>query len=140
MIHHTTRIRVRYPDTDKMGVVYHAVYVEYLETGRTEMMRDLGMSNAALESGGVMLPVLGFGLTIKRPARYDEILTVHTFVRHPIGARFRLEYEVRRDDELLATGFTEHAFTTVDAMKPVRPPRAFVELIAAADDGSGLVE
>ncbi len=138
MIHHQTRIRVRYPDTDKMGVVYHGVYVEYLETGRTEMMRELGLANSALESSGVMLPVLDVVLSIRRPARYDEILTVHTFVRRQIGARMVLEYEIRRDDELLVTGSTSHAFTTVDTMKPVRPPREFLAMIAAGDDGTGL--
>lgn len=132
MIHHQTRVRVRYPDTDKMGVVYHAVYIEYMETGRTEMLRDLGLPNAELESRGVMLPVLEAYVRMLRPARYDELLTIHTFVRDPITARMRLEYEIRRGEELLATGFTSHAFTTVETMKPVRPPRAFVELMEAA--------
>ncbi|MBS1911466.1 MAG: acyl-CoA thioesterase [Bacteroidetes bacterium] len=140
MIHHTTNVRVRYPDTDKMGVVYHGVYVEYLETGRTEMLRDLGLANSALEESGVMLPVLEVCVAMRRPARYDEVLTVHTYLRRPIGARMQLEYEIYRDAELLATGRTSHAFTTVDTMKPVRPPKALLDLLAAADDGTGLKE
>lgn len=140
MIHHRTQVRVRYPDTDKMGVVYHAVYVEYMETGRTELMREIGLAYSALEASGVMLPVLDIALSIRRPAYYDELLTIHTFLRRRPTARLTLDYEVRRGDELLVAGTTVLAFTTVADMKPVRPPRRFLDAVAAADDGSGLVD
>jgi acyl-CoA thioester hydrolase len=129
MIRHETQVRVRYPDTDKMGVVYHGRYLEYFETGRTELLRDLGLAYSALEEGGVLLPVLEARLALRRPARYDEVLTVVTTMRAMPTARMNLEYEILRGDELLVTGSTSHAFTTADGMRPIRPPRAFLELM-----------
>jgi acyl-CoA thioester hydrolase len=129
MIRTETTIRVRYRDTDQMGVVYNGVYFEYFETGRTEMLRELGMAYSAIESTGVMLPVLEAAAKFHQPARYDDLLTVITFLREPVSARMRMEYEIRRGDELLVTGSTLHAFTTIDTFRPVRPPREFLELI-----------
>jgi acyl-CoA thioester hydrolase len=129
MIRTQTTVRVRYRDTDQMGVVYNGVYFEYFETGRTEMLRDLGMPYASIEQTGVMLPVLEAAAKFHQPARYDDLLTVSTFLRERPGARLRIEYEIHRDDQLLVTGFTLHAFTTLDTFRPVRPPREFVELI-----------
>jgi acyl-CoA thioester hydrolase len=129
MIRHETRVRVRYPDTDQMGVVYHGRYLEYFETGRTELLRDLGLAYATIEAGGILLPVLEAHLVMRRPARYDELLTVVSFLRELPTARLHIDYEIHRDDEILATGATVHAFTTADGMRPVRPPRAFMELM-----------
>jgi acyl-CoA thioester hydrolase len=129
MIRSETTIRVRYRDTDQMGVVYNGVYFEYFETGRTEMLRELGMPYSSIEHTGVMLPVLEATAKFHQPARYDDLLTVITFLREPVSARMRMEYEIRRGEELLVTGFTLHAFTTIDTFRPVRPPREFMELI-----------
>jgi acyl-CoA thioester hydrolase len=129
MIRHETHVRVRYRDTDQMGVVYHGVYLEFFETGRTEMLRDSGMSYSSIEEGGVMFPVLEAYVKLLRPARYDDLLTVVSELEVPTGARMKIEYEIYRRGELLVTGFTAHAFTTVDGMKPVRPPRAFLEML-----------
>jgi acyl-CoA thioester hydrolase len=129
MIRTTTEIRVRYRDTDQMRVVYNGVYFEYFETGRTEMLRQLGLPYASIESRGVMLPVLEAGAKFIQPARYDDLIRVVTYLRHPVTARLRIEYEIYCGDQLLVTGFTLHAFTTIDTMRPVRPPREFLELI-----------
>ena len=128
MIQHRTGIRVRYPDTDKMAVVYHAVYVEYMETGRTEMLRELGMANSAIEAAGLLIPVLEVHMKLLSPARYDEIVTVVSTMDVPTGARFRIDYEIFRDERLLVTGHTVHAFTTVD-FRPVRPPASFIDIL-----------
>ena len=129
MIRTETVVRVRYRDTDQMGVVYNGVYLEFFETGRTEMLRELGMPYASIERSGVMLPVLEASAKFLQPARYDDLLTVVTYLRHPVTARMRIEYEIYNGEQLLVTGFTLHAFTTIDTMRPVRPPREFLELV-----------
>ena len=134
MIRHHTQIRVRSPDTDKMGVVYHGVYVEYFETGRTELMRHYGMSYSSIEENGVRFPVLEVYVKLMRPARYDDLLTVTATLAVPEGARMRIEYQIHCEGRLLVTGFSSHAFTTVDTMKPVRPPKAFIAMLEAADE------
>lgn len=131
MIRHETEVRVRYPDTDKMGVVYHGRYLEYFETGRTEMLREFGLAYSKIEEAGILLPVLEAHLILRRPARYDEMLTIVTMLRELPTARMHIEYEILRGDELLVTGSTAHAFATVGTMRPVRPPREFMELMAA---------
>jgi len=129
MIRRETIVRVRYRDTDQMGVVYHGVYLEFFETGRTEMLRDIGMPYSSIEENGVMFPVLEACVTMRRPARYDDELTIVTTLDTAISARMRLDYAIYRDGEMLVSGYTTHAFTTVDGMKPVRPPRAFIETV-----------
>lgn len=129
MIRHETRVRVRYPDTDQMGVVYHGRYLEYFETGRTELLRDFGLAYSTIEAGGILLPVLEAHVVMRRPARYDEMLTIVSFLRELPTARLHIDYEIRRDGELLVTGSTIHAFTTADGMRPVRPPREFMEVM-----------
>ncbi len=130
MIRHETRVRVRYRDTDQMGVVYHGVYLEFFETGRTEMLRDLGMAYSSIEETGFMLPVLEATLKMRRPALYDNHLLVVTTISKKPTARLRIDYEIFDEEGTsLVTGHTLHAFTTVDGMKPVRPPRDFMELL-----------
>ena len=140
MIRHQTQVRVRYRDTDQMGVVYHGVYLEFFETGRTELLRDLGMAYSSIEQSGVMFPVLEAYAKLHRPARYDDLLTVTTRIVDPISARMKLDYEIHRDGQLLVSGFTVHAFTTVDGMKPVRPPRAFLQRLAEEEGRGGRIE
>lgn len=132
MIRHTCTVRVRYRDTDQMGVVYHGVYLEFFETGRTEMLRDLGLPYASIEEQGVMLPVLDLAMTIRRAARYDDLLTIVSEMRERPTARFNIHYTVYRGDEELVVGHTGHVFTTVNGMKPVRPPRFFLEALEVA--------
>ena len=129
MIRHQTLVRVRYPDTDQMGIVYHARYLEYFETGRTEMLRDLGLAYSAIEERGILLPVLEAHVTMRSPARYDEMLTVVSIMHAMPTARMRIDYEITRNDDLLVTGYTTHAFATSRTMRPVRPPRQFMELM-----------
>lgn len=133
MIEHHTDIRVGYRDTDQMGVVHHAVYLEFFEQGRTELLRQIGMAYAELERSGVMLPVLEYSARMIRSGRYDDIVRVVSRLRIPDGPRLRIDYEIRRQGELLVTGHTVHAFTNVDRMKPIRPPRAFMSLIESLD-------
>ncbi len=104
------QVRVRYPETDRMGVAYHAHYLVWFEVGRTEMLREMGTAYAELEeSEGVFFPVIEAGARYHAPARYDDMLQVTTRLANVGASRVRFEYEVRRDAALLASGFTEHA-------------------------------
>lgn len=119
-----TGLRVRYPETDRMGVAYHAHYLVWFELGRTELMRELGTAYAALEEReGIFFPVVQAGVHYRAPARYDDRLIVHTRVAAVRGARIRFEYRVTRAGEPapLASGFTEHAAVGRNG-RPMRLP------------------
>lgn len=106
------RVRVRYAETDKMGVVYYANYFVWFEVGRCEVLRAAGSSYRSLEEDeGVQLPVIEAGCTYKQPGRYDDELDVRAEGTVVSPTRIRFDYAVRRvaDDALLAEGFTVHA-------------------------------
>ena len=131
MITSTTQLTVRYAETDMMGVVYHGSYIPWLEVGRTQLLKEMGLPYRQLEESGFRLPVLEVALKYLRPARYDDLVTVVTRLTERPLLRIRLEYEVRRGEELLATGYSVHAFIDLQG-RPVRPPAAVVALFAAA--------
>ncbi|MEN9812193.1 MAG: hypothetical protein RL479_879 [Verrucomicrobiota bacterium] len=136
MITSTTQLTVRYAETDMMGVVYHGSYIPWLEVGRTQLLKELGLPYRQLEESGFRLPVLEVSLKYLRPARYDDLVTVVTRLTERPLLRIRLEYEVRRGEELLATGHSAHAFIDLQG-RPVRPPAAVVALFAAAFGAAG---
>ena len=131
MIRSTVQVTVRYAETDMMGIVYHANYLPWFEVGRTTLLKELGVPYRKLEEEGFRLPVLEISAKYLRPAVYDDTLEIVTTLRERPLLRIFLEYEVRRGDELLATGSTMHAFVDREG-KPVRPPAWAVEKIAAA--------
>src|ERR1035437_8151496 len=90
------RVRVRYAETDKMGVVYHANYLVWFEVGRCELLRAIGSSYRDLESTGIMLPVIEAHCEYRSPARYDDELQVKTWGTLVSGARVEFRYEVSR--------------------------------------------
>ncbi|MEW5783847.1 MAG: thioesterase family protein [Bacillota bacterium] len=110
MVRDETVIRVRYKDTDQMGVVYHANYLVWFEVGRTELMRRLGMPYLEFEKNNLYLPVIKVSCDFKVPARYDDQVKVITWIENLQDVRLFFHYEIRRDKELLARGMTEHAF------------------------------
>ncbi len=115
-----------------MGVVYHGVYLEFFETGRTDLLRSAGLPYSTIErEEGVMLPVLSASLTIRRPARYDDLLTVESTVAPIEGARLVISYRILCDERLLVEGETVHAFVAADTMRPLRPPASIVTALAA---------
>ena len=134
MMQSRTPITVRYAETDMMGVVYHGSYLPWFEVGRTDLMKQYGLPYRQLEAEGFFLPVLEVGARYLKPARYDDLLTIVTTLREKPLLRIKLEYEVRRGDELLATGFTLHAFIDREG-KPVRPPASFQEKMNAVFTG-----
>lgn len=121
-----TLTRVRYPETDRMGVAHHTSHFVWFELGRTELMRDAGCTYGALEDeDGVFFPVTEAGAEYAAPARYDEELAIATRLAEVRGARVRFEYEITRveDGRVVATGFTVHASCGRDG-RPIRLPDA----------------
>ena len=122
----SSRIRVRYAETDQMGVAYHGNYFAWFEVGRTDLLRTLGFTYKELEAEDCRLPVIQVEARFLKPARYDDVLQIQTRLRETTGVRLVFEYDVRRDGEPepLAAGMTAHA--AVDARG--RPRRLPVEL------------
>ncbi len=131
MLSHTTSIRVRYADTDKMQFVYNGKYLEYFEVGRTELLRKVGLVYAKLEEAGYQLPLIEAGIKYKHPAYYDDILLVTAIVNKLYSATVNIEYEVKResDNSLIATGFTTHMFIKVENKKPTKPPKIYIDTL-----------
>ena len=129
MITSRSQVTVRYAETDMMGFAYHGSYLPWFEIGRTVLLKEHGLPYRELEAAGYFLPVVEMSARYLRSARYDDSLEICTFLRERPVARIRLEYEVRRGEELLATGFTVHAF--IDrAGRPTRPPANFADKMA----------
>ncbi len=128
---HRTDVRVRYGEVDSMGVAYHAHYLVFFEMGRTEYLRSMGASYRAFEDDGFMLVVVDVGVKYERPAHYDDVLTVHTWIAKAAGVRIRFEYTVWRDETRLASGHTTLACTT-KAGRPCRVPAGMKRSIADA--------
>ncbi|GAB4362515.1 MAG: thioesterase family protein [Bryobacter sp.] len=126
MLEHTTEIRVRYAETDQMGVVYHANYVVWMEVGRVEALRSVGLIYAEMERAGFLVAVVGVNVEYKSAARYDDLVRVTARVAELQSRMMRLEYEMRRagDDTLLAKGETRHLFVNRE-LKPVRLPEEY---------------
>jgi acyl-CoA thioester hydrolase len=126
-------IRVIYGDTDQMGVVYYANYLRWFEASRTEFLRAKGVSYQDFESReGLILPVSEAGVSYRKPARYDDLVSIEATLAEARRASARFEYAVKRGDDLLATGFTVHA--CVDREGRIRRlPDAFLRRIAAGE-------
>jgi acyl-CoA thioester hydrolase len=117
-----TRVRVRYAETDRMGVVYYANYFVWFEIGRTDWLRETGQSYREMEIAGVQLPVIEAHCEYRRPAKYDDDLEIRTRATLLTPVRIRFDYEIiRGDDDTLVTGHTIHA--ALDARgRPCRLP------------------
>ncbi|MEI0581320.1 thioesterase family protein [Brachyspira pilosicoli] len=118
-----TEIRIIYADTDQMGIVYHANYLKFFEIGRTELLRELGISYKEMEAYGVYLPVKEVFIDYKISIKYDDLIVVHTSVDKLKNVSLKLKYEIRNKsnpDILHTTGYTLHPFINKngDIIKP----------------------
>jgi acyl-CoA thioester hydrolase len=126
---HVTQTRVRYKDTDRMGVVYYGNYLTFFEIGRAEYMRALGYPYAELEGKGSALAVIEASAKYHANVGYDEIITVKTTVTDIGRVRLRFDYEIfSEDNTLLVTGFTVHACVN-HYRKPSRIPEVLVNAV-----------
>ena len=129
-----TTTRVRYPETDRMGVAHHIHYLVWFELGRTELMRDLGCPYGLLEEReGILFPVSELGATYRAAAKYDEEVRITTRLVSARGARVRFEYTIEGMGRAapLARGFTVHASTGRDG-RPRRLPAWLLGRLGAA--------
>jgi acyl-CoA thioester hydrolase len=134
---HRHTIRVRYAETDTMGVVYYANYLTYFEVARVEYLRAAGIEYRGLEEGGAVAAVTSAHVIYHLPAKFDDQLSLWTRCVSTTRVRFRVEYEVWReaDRALIVSGFTEHAMLARDTLRPVRIPdwvRAAIERFEAS--------
>jgi acyl-CoA thioester hydrolase len=122
-------IRVPYAHTDQMGFVYYAHYLMYFEMARAELLREVGLPYTEMEQQGVMLPVVEAHCEYKQPARFDDALVVHTHCREIRKARLHLDYEIKRDEALIVTGYTHHVCMdrNGNVMRPIPELSALIE-------------
>ncbi|SDS54829.1 acyl-CoA thioester hydrolase [Formosa sp. Hel1_31_208] len=117
------QFRVRYGETDQMGVVYHGNYAQYFEMGRTEWLRKMGFSYSQMEESGIMLPVISLSINYKKSACYDDIIKVKTKLVKKPAVKIEFDYEIlNENDELLATGNSVLAFIDVSKKRPTKCP------------------
>jgi acyl-CoA thioester hydrolase len=116
-------VRVRYSETDQMGVVYHGNYAQYFEMGRVEWLRNIGISYKTMEENGVMLPVVSLNTNFKKPARYDDLLRVKTIFKSQTSVKIEFDYEIYNEqNELLTIGNSILVFVNMKTGRPMAAP------------------
>lgn len=133
---HTTQVRVRYGETDQMGVVYHAEYLVYCEIGRTEMIRELGLPYAEMERQGVMLAVTEASLRFHAAARYDDLLLIETHLTDVRSRSVSFEYLIRNAATQARLVSVRTQLTALDtgSSRPTAIPPRLRELLASGRD------
>ncbi len=120
---HEFKVRVRYSETDQMGVVYHGNYAQYFEMGRVEWLRNMGVSYKWMEETGIMLPVVSLTMNYKKPARYDDLITVKTIFKSQTSVKIEFDYEIyNEEEELLTIAHSVLVFVDMKTGRPVVPP------------------
>lgn len=126
----TTKMRVRYGETDQMGVAYYGNYAQYFEVGRVEALRAIGMTYRSMEERGVMLPVSEFCVKYLASAKYDDEITVETTITSVQGARIRFEYQLfNEENKCLAKAHTVLVFVNKETMRPMGAPDDFLRIL-----------
>lgn len=123
-----SKIRVRYGETDQMGVVYHGNYAQYLEIGRIDWLKSLGFSYKKMEQEGIMLPVVSLTINFKKSAVYDDLISVKTILKKKPTASLSFDYEITNEEgDLLCTANTVLVFVDMKSMKPTRCPQYILD-------------
>ena len=127
-------VRVRYAETDRMGISYYANYFIWFEAARTEYFRALGFVYSEFENQGVRLPVAEAGCRYLGPSSYDDVLTVRTAVSQMRQSSIRFDYQVLKNGSAhpIATGYTVHVFSNRD-LKPIRIPEVLKSKVELTD-------
>lgn len=125
------QVRVRYAETDQMGVVYHGNYAQFFEMGRVEWLRNLGVSYKSMEDNGIMLPVVSLTMNYKKSAKYDDELTIRTIFKSLSNVKIEFDYEIfNQNNELLTTGYSMLVFVDMKTSKPTMVPKYISEKVA----------
>ena len=127
---HTSYVKVRYAETDQMGVVYHGNYAQYLEIARIEWLAALGISYKKMEEEGVMLPVYELNLRFKKSAKFDDVLRIETKLSKIPGVRIEFTYEIyNQHEELLTEASTTLIFMSIEQNRPIKCPQYILDLL-----------
>lgn len=129
MIRSETKVRVLYAHTDNMGIVNNGRYLEYFEAGRNTLLRDIGYPYTELEKLQYGLPVIEAHANYISTAKYDDIVIIRASLDEMPGVRVKINYELFVGERLIVKGYTVHSFINLNTMKPVRPPKDFVEIM-----------
>ncbi|AUC81932.1 thioesterase family protein [Lacinutrix sp. Bg11-31] len=123
-------IRVRYAETDQMGVVHHGNYALYLEIARIEWLRKLGISYRKMEETGVGLPVVSLSVKYKKSIKYDDVITVITILKNEPSVKVEFDFEILNDlGQILSTANVVLVFVDLKTNKPTRPPEYFLKAL-----------
>ena len=130
MFTHTTKIRVRYGETDQMGYMYYGNYAEFYEVGRVEMLRSMGLTYTAMEASGIMMPVLELKCKYLKPARYDEEISVKVIMDKMPGVKIHFTYELSNEEgTLINIGETLLVFVNMKTGRPCLPNQDFLDAL-----------
>lgn len=130
MIEQKTQIRVRYAETDQMGVVYHSHYAVFFEVGRADLIRAMGLTYRQMEENGLLMPITSLHIDYRRPALYDDLLTVTSAVTEMPSRRLAIHSKIHNEaGDLLVTGKVELAFLDKSTGKTVSAPPFFTEML-----------
>jgi acyl-CoA thioester hydrolase len=130
MLIHSTKIRVRYGETDQMGYMYYGNYAQFYEVGRVELLRSLGMTYESMEASGIMMPVLELKCKYIKPALYDQEITVKVIIEKMPGIRIHFNYELYNEqEELINVGETTLVFVDMVKNKPCLPSEEFLNKV-----------
>ncbi|MBE9510860.1 MAG: acyl-CoA thioesterase [Bacteroidetes bacterium] len=125
-----TQVRVRYGETDKMGMVYYGNYPLFFEVGRTNLMREFNLTYRSIENSGIILPVTELNIKYHYPASYDDLLTIKTTIPEMPSVKILFNYEILNEaGKLVVTGNTILVFMNDKTRKPTRPPENFIDKI-----------
>ena len=129
MITDVFQLRPRYGEVDKMGYVYHANYVAYCHQARNELLRKLDLDEIKLEESQIMLPVISFDIKYKKPAHFDELITIKTTIKEMPKVRFRFDFEIKNEQyELLSKAQSDVVFVDMQSGLPKNIP-SFIKKI-----------
>ena len=135
-LHFDYTLRTRYAETDQMGVVYYGNYPQYLELGRVEWLRAIGLTYKEMEAEGIMMPVVSLQIQYKKPALYDELITIRTKLKDLPSTKIEFDYEILNEKgELLSMANTILVFVDAKTFRPVRCPEKVLNLIRGAREG-----
>tara|TARA_B110000008_G_scaffold141031_1_gene142782 strand:+ start:10741 stop:11139 length:399 start_codon:yes stop_codon:yes gene_type:complete len=119
----STTIRVRYGETDQMGVVYHGNYATFFEIARTEWLRNLGVTYKDLENNGIMLPVISLSFNFLKSAKYDDLLSIYVILKKSPQVKIEFDYKIyNQNKEKISTGNSVLAFMNMKTNKPIKCP------------------
>lgn len=127
---HATNVKVRYAETDQMGVVHHGNYAQYLEIARIDWLQQFDIAYADMEKDGVMMPVYSMEFKFIKPARFDDLLTVKTRLKTVPSVKIAFEYEIfNQENQLITTATTVLVFMDSKTQRPIRCPQYIIEKI-----------